>query len=328
MSHGGFFIAVVDWASSKQPSPSPVNSLPSLQVALSQALQPLMADLADQGPTNSPASTSAPRQSSTEKQDRPYPALRFSRDRTTIAYLCRPAAPDQSRSSADLAVCLLSRWQTAPATQPPLFPLSAWVQPHTLGAAWPTGQLLLTPQPLALAGWLWQWASLADYGADPGFDRRSDVELDFGTARHPEVRAEPASLLPQQFSLAQRLQLSPLALLQYTQARCHHLAHGSPAATLFGQTAIEPSETWVVATPQGQMTLRALAKFTDDLATTPAPTPHGLAAGLDLCAAVDRWLRTICGSQSVADGLLLAAIAHSLDYVLRHWLRANAPKLF
>lgn len=281
-----------------------VNSLPSLQVALGQALHPLMVDLADRDTPSSGSGNHGPRASSTE--DGAYPSLRLSRDRATIAYLCRPRQSGVP-PSPDLAAAILCRWQATLAGQPPLLPLSDWIQPHTLGEAWPTGQLLLTPQPLALAGWLWLWAVQSGSAAT----NRPDPK--------PALRSalEPASLLPPQFPLAQRLQLSPLALLEYTQARCHHLAQISHAAALFSHRgSVAPLATWVPVAPQGQAVLRALAQFTDGLATLPAPTAQGGRAGLDLCAAVDGWLRTVVGTPSVGDGILLAAIAHSLRHFL------------
>lgn len=245
------------------------------------------------------------------------PTLRLSRDRTIIAYVCSPV-----RSSREAALpqaqAVLSRWQTLTPEPPTPFSLSDWLQRHTVGELWATGQLLLTPQPQALGGWLWLWATQTDQSPDAQTRDHSSTN----PSRDPVQ--ESSSLLPSQHPLAQRLQLSPLALLHYTQARCHALAQSSPAFPLSrrhfpGNCAGD----WVSAMPQPM--LRTLAQFTDHLATATTPTPQGAKAGLELCAAVDTGLREMRLPPSEAEGMLLAAIAHSLRWLLMHWLYVAAP---
>lgn len=154
-------------------------------------------------------------------------------------------------------------------TAPVATPVGLDSAPHP-GRSMANGAAAVDPQPLALAGWLWLWAVQSGSAAT----NRPDPK--------PALRSalEPASLLPPQFPLAQRLQLSPLALLEYTQARCHHLAQISHAAALFSHRgSVAPLATWVPVAPQGQAVLRALAQFTDGLATLPAPTAQGAGQG-------------------------------------------------
>jgi hypothetical protein len=249
----------------------------------------------------------------------PAPSLRLGRSQTTVTYVYRlPAMGADCLEPCTQA--LLSTWNQPEAAIAGQLP--ALIRTHTAAQALPPGQILLVPQGLALA--LWLRALITTPPAQP----------------HPG----PVPLLPafptQRARLAQQLQLSPLAVVQYTHMRCHRLANQA-----VGLASPDPGEktlalpapeelTWVC--DRDRRVLRALVKLVDHLAVRPraeqrAPDrakslTQGWVAGYDLCEAVDPWLGEITLDTTFGFTLdLLRGVERGLGHLLRVELQVPDP---
>jgi|GEM_PF-4487493 hypothetical protein len=267
-------------------------------------------------------------QGNTLELDQPHPqpgSLRLSRHQTTVSYIYRlpyshPNVPQPSQVQG-----FLDRWH-----DPQIIlaePWQALIRTHTPGQALPSGQILLYLDAAALGGWLWL--------------------LTQTKAANPPSITHPLPLtFPQQSALlAERLQLSPLTLLQYTHARCYQLASRG-AELVVGANPVgthelrePPSSLWLsqlaTTTDKGHAAFRALIKLVDQMAVPLSSDRPQLekslnqsfVAGYQLCEAVDDWLKevTVEAASTVATTALLHGVEQGLGYLLKVWLQCVAP---
>ena len=247
----------------------------------------------------------------------PRPTLHLSRDRQAIAYLHRPIDGSNPRS-ASLTADLVAAWVESSIPTPPgqVFPdpsqIGGTIQAHTAVHSLPSGQMILRPTATALGLWLWHFTQ--------------------NCPPPPPIPVAPVTIpFPQQQApLAQKLQLSPLALLQYTHMRCHCLAHrsGTHAPTLV-------PEDWLAAlaprSATDQHLWRSLVALVDALASSPIAVTaqdqrHSFGLGYRLCETTDQWWRQPPLKTTAPE--LLQGIGQALGHLLQGWLYAPAPTEF
>lgn len=266
----------------------------------------------------------------------PPQSLRLSRDPQDMAYLYRPGYPATDAGGqiqgSGLPLDLAARWNALSSSRDipsldvgslPLTPfLADYLSAHTSASILAQGQLLLRPSATALRVWLWAFADTCPPPPEP----RRAVSLSFPHKQAP---------------LAEALQLSPLALLQYTHMRCHRLAQTCPPPPSDLATAPSPDPRCIAlssSTPTQQKLWRALVTLVDDLAADPLPPTsdpdypalpllqQGFLKGYALCVAVDVWLRELSGQPPCPHAsLMLQGITHSLAHLLQGWFQVPAP---
>jgi hypothetical protein len=205
--------------------------------------------------------------------------LRWGRNPKVIRYVC-DFNPDLALSDRQwLARMALVGWE-----QHWGGPQVSWLQVlggHCLRQILPSGQILLTPSPLALGAWLWQLAI-----TDQDFQACPQTDL-------------PVRLAPLDPTLAQRLQLSPKAVVQYTYGRCRQLLAGLELnlEPKVGGDQLSPVglSHHLLPINNGESVLRCLVQMVDCLTLCPRsqgdqPEPYGFAAAYSLSVAVDEWL--------------------------------------
>ena len=205
--------------------------------------------------------------------------LRWGRNPKVISYICdfNPDFPLGDRQ-------WLAKMALIACEQPWGMPQVSWLQVlsgHCLRQILPSGQILFTPTPLALGAWLWQLAI-----------RDKDFQIS------PQGNL-PVRLAPPDLSLAQRLQLSPKAVVQYTYGRCRQLLTGlelSLEPTVGGdQFSPVGFSQRLLPINSGESVLRGLVQTVDCLTLCPRAQgdqsePYGFAAAYRLSVAIDEWL--------------------------------------
>ncbi len=253
-------------------------------------------------------------------------SLRLGRSRTTVSYIYSPpsTALDSQRHNQGQATA--EAWHNSQIILAD--PWQGLIRAHTPAQLLPSGQLLLYPDAVALGAWLWRLATTQ-------------------AAERPSLTHALTPTFPQNRApLAARLQLSPLALLQYTYARCHQLARRGcepvPVANLADSLGASepPPPLWhsqlAPTTEQGKSLLRALVKLVDQLAV-PLPgdrtqlekaLSQSFGAGYQLCEAVDAWLREVTETPALATTTLLWGVVQGLGYLLKTSLQCPDPSSF
>lgn len=244
--------------------------------------------------------------------------LHLSRNRQDIAYLHRPTG-GSGPIPTFLTAQLMAAWGESSSCVRPcptaLTPshFEAAIRAYTTVESLPSGQLILRPTATVLGLWLWHFTQ---HSPPPAFGSATTARVPFPQHQAP---------------LAQKLQLSPLALLQYIHMRCHHLAcrldrydqalalvSGEGFAALAPQSAIDQS-LW-----------RSLIALVDALTVSPRSAmsqEQVFQLGYRLCEAADLWLRQP-PSSSPATAMLLQGITQGLAHLLQGWLQAPAPTQF
>ncbi|NJL46561.1 MAG: hypothetical protein HC929_02375 [Leptolyngbyaceae cyanobacterium SM2_5_2] len=215
-------------------------------------------------------------------------SLRLGRSRTTISYIYGLPSHASGLPEYSQAQAMLDSWHNPQirATEP----WSALIRAYTSAQALPSGQILFYPGSVALGGWLWLLTKAQ-------------------TVDTPDLCHSLKPLFPQKCApLAERLQLSPLALVQYTHARCSQLVrlHSEQSITLHPPNTSRPDEwpdlPWLSQLPptteRGNGVVRGLLKLVDQ---TAVPLPgdrtqlekslsQNFVVGYKLCEAMDAWL--------------------------------------
>jgi hypothetical protein len=124
--------------------------------------------------------------------------------------------------------------------------------------------------------------------------------------------------------LSQQLQLSPLALLQHTQARCRSLL---AAASPPGPAPEAPDGAADAASCDLRMVIWALADLVDGLATDGVTAAALLRQGCQLSEAVYDWLRAVPQSKvdSPSAYWALQAVQQTLQHLLEQRWGCSAP---
>ncbi len=231
--------------------------------------------------------------------------LRWARPEARPAYICdlNPTLSIEQRFS--LAETVVSHWQSLDLL--PANPLLCLVQAHTQLHALPAGQILLTPDAVALAAWL-NWFTSID--------------------RYDQMKSYPAmpptSVTPPPTALATRLHLSPWMAIHYIHSRCHSLVRErvnpglNPPASILADTSYPP-ENSMPTTDAGQRVLQGIINLVDHLVDREVGTDGEIARfklASDLAERVDSWLSQITIASPPPDlALLLTGVDRSLSLV-------------
>ncbi|HIK45865.1 MAG TPA: hypothetical protein IGR64_13430 [Leptolyngbyaceae cyanobacterium M65_K2018_010] len=290
-------------------------NLVALQTTLQAALDPLLtAVVASESHTADPSahpwSTGLP--------------LRWGRSPTLISYVLR--LPSQGHQSPQTGIqALLTAWRSPREAHPEHLP--ALIKAYTRADPLPPGQILFVPTPTALGGWLWAFTA-------------APVEMtDLGAGSPPPTRPFPAIRLPPKSApLAARLQLSPLALVQYTHMRCHQLAHSPLTIHPEPGTALPPVpwlDQLAPTTAASRQVIRRLVKLVDQMALSRPSDGEAwsqtaqtqiLRSGYQLCEAADLWLGEVRLATLEAGTIaLLQGVERGLKHLLLTWLQSPAP---
>ena len=307
----------------------------SLQLALTQQLSRILQTIPAQG-CLSPATV-------------PY-RLRRGRSPETISYICDFGSDLPLHHRQSLASITLAAWDNPCGVTP--LPWPEVIGSHCGRKILPSGQILLTPTPLALGNWLWQLATTEEH-----FQAWPQVGL-------PISDSWPDS------ALAQRLQLSVRAVVAYTHDRCRQLltiaattALSQPPPkqigqsiyltfSLTGQPCPQPVDQGYGLEPDlalkvnggggktvdlcdrlypvghGKAVLRGLVKLVDCLSLAPlapgnSPESPVFNAAYGLSMAVDQWL----GYSTIDRGdLSTIALLRGIDWALAAALSAQSSK--
>jgi len=258
-------------------------------------------------------------------QPHPQPgSLRLGRRQTIVNYIYRLPYSYPAPQQLSQVQSFLDRWHDPQITLPE--PWQALIRTHTPAQALPSGQVLLYPDAAALGGWLYLLTQAQTTDTAPPL--------------HHLAPSFPHKSAP----LAEQLQLSPLAVLQYTHARCYQLASRGPELVAdlkpVGTDKLRPPppSPWLrqlaPATAQGIGVLRGLIKLVDQIASpSPSDRPQlekslnqSFVAGYQLCEAVDGWLREVTiDASTAATTALLHGVEQGLGYLLKVWLQCSAP---
>ncbi|MFZ4639551.1 MAG: hypothetical protein ACOYMP_03975 [Nodosilinea sp.] len=231
--------------------------------------------------------------------------LRWARPQARPAYICdlNPTLSIDQRFS--LAETVVSHWQSLDLL--PSDPLLRLVQAHTHLHVLPAGQILLTPDAIALAAWLNWFISIDRY------DQMKSCPA-----------MPPASVTLPPTALATRLHLSPWMAIHYIHSRCHSLSKGlvdsglNPPPSILADVSYRPEDS-MPTTEVGQRVLQGIINLVDHLVDPEVGGDGGAARfklASDLAERVDRWLSQVTIASPPPDlALLLRGVDRSLSLV-------------
>ncbi|MBU6230018.1 MAG: hypothetical protein KGQ93_10035 [Cyanobacteria bacterium REEB459] len=227
--------------------------------------------------------------------------LRWARPQARPAYIGDPCQGLSLTERLTLAQTVITRWSHL--DLPSAYPFVPQLRAHTHLHLLPSGQLVLTPDAIALVAWL-TWFSLSQ-GLTP-----------WPALPCPHLTLPPTSLAP-------RLQLSAWMAVQYIQSRCHHLARlielevddkpGPPTP----EQVTDRLAQFIPQTQAGQRVLVDIVALVDHLAEPGGGDQASrFSLAYHLAEGVETWLSQITLAHPPGElALLLRAVDYSLSLV-------------